>query len=45
MCDKPVDDCLASLKFVPDWFVTIWHRDENVLYFNEDSGNVIFYCR
>ena len=22
MCDKAVDDCLAALKFVPDWFVT-----------------------
>ena len=22
MCDKPVDDCLAALKFIPDWFAT-----------------------
>ena len=22
ICDKAVDDCLAALKFVPDWFVT-----------------------
>ena len=22
MCYKAVDDCLAALKFVPDWFVT-----------------------
>ena len=22
MCDKAVNDCLAALKFVPDWFVT-----------------------
>ena len=22
MCDKVVDDCLATLKFAPDWFVT-----------------------
>ena len=22
MCDKALDDCLAALKFVPDWFVT-----------------------
>ena len=21
MCDKATDDCLAALKFVPDWFV------------------------
>ena len=22
MCDEAVDDCLAALKFVPDWFAT-----------------------
>ena len=22
ICDEVVDNCLASLKFVPDWFVT-----------------------
>ena len=22
MCDKAVDDCLTTLKFFPDWFVT-----------------------
>ena len=22
ICDKAVDDCLAALKFVPDWFAT-----------------------
>ena len=22
MCDKAVDDCLAALKFVSNWFVT-----------------------
>ena len=22
MCDKAVDDCLVTLKFVSDWFVT-----------------------
>ena len=22
MYDKAVDDCLATLKFAPDWFVT-----------------------
>ena len=21
-CDEAVDDCLAALKFIPDWFVT-----------------------
>ena len=22
MCFEAVDDCLAALKFIPDWFVT-----------------------
>ena len=53
MCDKAVDDYLAAVKFVPDWFVTskmikilftAVYADENVLLFNEDSGNVIFIC-
>ena len=22
MCDEAIDDCLAALKFIPDWFVT-----------------------
>ena len=25
MCDKAVDDCLASLKFVADWFFYKWN--------------------
>ena len=50
MCDKAVDDCLAAVKFVPDWLVTskiikirfnAVYADENILLFNEDSGNVI----
>ena len=53
MCDKAVDVCLAALKFVPDWFVTskmikilftALCADENILYINEDSGNVVFIC-
>ena len=53
MCDKVVDDCLAALKFVPDWFITsrmikilvrALNADENILYFNEDSSNVVFIC-
>ena len=51
MCD--VDDCLGTLKFVPDLFVTskmtkilfaALYSDENILYFNEDSSNVVFIC-
>ena len=51
MCDKAVDDSLAALKLIPSWFVTskminkfftALYADENILYFNEDSGNVVF---
>ena len=44
---------IRLLKFVPDWFVTnkmikklftALYADENILYFNEDSGNVTFIC-
>ena len=54
MCDETVDDCLAALKFVYDWFVTskmiktllftAFYADENIRYFNEDSGIVVFTC-
>ena len=53
MCDKAVDDCLAPLKFVLDWFLTskmitilfaALYVDENILQFNEDSNNVVFIC-
>ena len=53
MCDKAVDESLATLKLIPDWFVTskmikqlltVLHADENILYFNDDSGSVIFSC-
>ena len=53
MCDKAVDDCLAAVEFVSDWFVTsemikilftVVYADENILLFNEDSANVIFIC-
>ena len=54
MCDEDVDDCLAGLKFVPDWFVTSkiikklytnLHADDGLLFFDEDSGNVTFCCK
>ena len=53
MCDKAVDDCIAALKIVSDWFVTskrikilftALYADENILYFSEDSSNVVFNC-
>ena len=53
MCDEAVDNSLAELKLVPDWLVTskvikkpftALYTDENILHFNEDSGNVVFTC-
>ena len=53
MCDEVVNHCLAPLKLIFDWFVTIkmikklftdLYADENVLYFNEGSGDAIFSC-
>ena len=51
MCDKAVDDFLAAVKLIPDWFATSKMNKElytavcadgNILYFNEDSVNVLF---
>ena len=53
MCNKAVDDSLATLKLIPDRFVAIkmikklftaLYGEENILYFNEDFGNVAFIC-
>ena len=56
ICEDPfmiVDDCLAELKFILDQFVTskmikkphtALYADDNILYFNEDSGDVILFC-
>ena len=51
MYDEVVDDSIATLKLIPDWFVTskmikkpftALYADENILYFNENSGNAVF---
>ena len=53
MCDEAVDDCLAALIFFSDWFFTSkmikkhftdLHTYENIIHFDEDSGNVVFIC-
>ena len=53
MCDEAVGYSLAALKLVPNWFViskmikelfTALQADENMLYFNEVSDNVVFSC-
>ena len=52
MCDK-ADDSLAALKLIPDCFFTskmikklytALYADENILYFNKNSENVVFSC-
>ena len=53
MCDEDVDDSVVTLKRIPDWLVTSkmieklftgLYPDENILYFNEDSENVVINC-
>ena len=53
MCNKAFDNFLPVLKVVPDWFVTskmikkfltALYAYNNIFYFNEDSGDVIFSC-
>ena len=53
MCDEAADDFLTKLSFVTDWFFTskiikklftALYADENILYFDEDFGNVVFDC-
>ena len=53
MCHEAVGDCIAALKLVHDRFVinkmikisfTAFHASENIFYFNEYSGNVVFTC-
>ena len=52
-CDEAVDDSLAALRFVPDWFVTrktikklltALYADDNVLNFDEDFGDAVCSC-
>ena len=52
LCDEAVDDCLASLKFITDWFVTskmleTFHdallNKGDILSFDEDFSKVTFF--
>ena len=52
-CVIAVDDFLPALKFILDWFVTskvnkklptALYADDNILCFNENSGDPIFFC-
>ena len=51
MYDEAVDDSIATLKLIPDWFVTskmikklftALYADESICYFNEGD---ISWCR
>ena len=51
MCDQAVDDCLAALKFIRDWFVTTimlekYHYtllvNDDTLFSNKDHNKVTF---
>ena len=53
MCDEIVDYSLTLLKLIPNWFVTskmiikpftALYADQNICYFNEDSGEAAFSC-
>ena len=47
MWDEAADDCLAALKLVHEMIkklFTALYADENILYFNEGSDDVIFNC-
>ena len=52
MCVEAVDDFLAALNLIPDRFVTstsieklytALYADQNILCFNEDSGDAVFF--
>ena len=51
MCDEAVDDCLAALKLILDWFFTskmlenldnALHANDDILFYNEDFDKVTF---
>ena len=51
MCDETVDDCLAALKFIPDWLATskilknfdkALLANDDILFFNEDFIKATF---
>ena len=53
MYDEAVDDCLATLKFIPDWFVTNemlkkFHdslvANDDILFFDKDFSKATFYA-
>ena len=50
MCDESVDDSLATLQLIRNWFLaskiikklfSTLYADQNILYFDENSSNVV----
>ena len=50
MCDEPVDDSLATLQLIRNWFLaskiikklfSTLYADQNILYFDKNSSNVV----
>ena len=50
-CDEAADDCLAALKFLPEWFATskmvekfdnASRANDDILFYNEDFDKVTF---
>ena len=53
MCDEAANGFLVLLKLISYWFIrrkmiknifTALYGDKNILYFKEDSANVVFSC-
>ena len=53
MYEKAINESIATQKLIPDWSVTskmikklftALYADENILYFDEGSGDVVFKC-
>ena len=51
MCDEDVDDCLAELRLILDWFTTskmlkkldnVFHANDDILFYNKDFAKVTF---
>ena len=52
MCDETVDECLAALKFISDWFVTskvlenfhdALNANDDIFIFYKDFSKVTFF--
>ena len=53
VCDEAIDDSLAALELIADWFVTskmikelytALYAGDGLLFFDEDSGDVTLCC-